>query len=293
MPAYHRVRVLPRARVRLQWCNRRTTPLPTDPYLRVGALSLSLALEPTTWRPFGTASGGVRLLRYARAAILLRPGPLSRDRARFLRDAGAIFRHRGKDEMDGRSPRICLKGFFQWKWNVRDLRSRIEFDRKRSYLLEKFIGYFSFLNLVNNCNKYWNIYREGFRMKWKLVGNFEISIINSCVQCTYIYGSESRNNFLHTHDSIVIVIPYLFHSGIKIIELRFELKTRSLKISDIFSKFVDSSIDKKKKNSWSTIEALRNNHHRVRSYSCYAMITLLGRWYHSPAIQRQFESIKA
>lgn len=50
----------------------------------------------------------------------------------------------------------------------------------------------------------------------------------------YIYGSESRNNFLHTHDSIVIVIPYLFHSGIKIIELRFELKTRSLKISDIF-----------------------------------------------------------
>lgn len=133
MPAYHRVRVLPRARVRLQWCNRRTTPLPTDPYLRVGALSLSLALEPTTWRPFGTASGGVRLLRYARAAILLRPGPLSRDRARFLRDAGAIFRHRGKDEMDGRSPRIYLKGFFQWKWNVRDLEvSRIEFDRKRS-----------------------------------------------------------------------------------------------------------------------------------------------------------------
>lgn len=144
-------------------------------------------------------------------------------------------------------PRICLKGFFQWKWNVRDLRSRIEFDRKRSYLLEKFIGYFSFLNLVNNCNKYCNIYHEGFRMKWKFVGNFEISIINSCVQCTYIYGSESRNNFLHTHDSIVIVIPYLFHSGIKIIELRFELKTRSLKISDIFSKFVDSSIDKKKK----------------------------------------------
>lgn len=63
MPAYHRVRVLPRARVRLQWCNRRTTPLPTDPYLRVGALSLSLALEPTTWRPFGTASGGVRVMR--------------------------------------------------------------------------------------------------------------------------------------------------------------------------------------------------------------------------------------
>lgn len=30
-------------------------------------------------------------------------------------------------------PRICLKGFFQWKWNVRDLEvSRIEFDRKRS-----------------------------------------------------------------------------------------------------------------------------------------------------------------
>lgn len=97
------------------------------------APSLSLALEPTTWRPFGTASGGVRLLRYARAGILLRPGPLSRDRARFLRDAGAIFRHRGKDEMDGRSPRICSKGFFQWKWNVRDLEvSRIEFDRKRS-----------------------------------------------------------------------------------------------------------------------------------------------------------------
>lgn len=200
---------------------------------------------PSCWRPLSLSRSRADHLatvwdrkwgraRYARAGILLRPGPLSRDRARFLRDAGAIFRHRGKDEMDGRSPRICLKGFFQWKWNVRDLRSRIEFDRKRSYLLEKFIGYFSFLNLVNNCNKYWNIYHEGFRMKWKLVGNFEISIINSCVQCTYIYGSESRNNFLHTHDSIVIVIPYLFHSGIKIIELRFELKTRSLKISDIF-----------------------------------------------------------
>lgn len=129
MPAYHRVRVLPRARVRLQWCNRRTTPLPTDPYLRVGALSLSRSRADhlaTVWdRKWGRA-------RYARAGILLRPGPLSRDRARFLRDAGAIFRHRGKDEMDGRSPRICLKGFFQWKWNVRDLRSKIEFDRKRS-----------------------------------------------------------------------------------------------------------------------------------------------------------------
>lgn len=125
---------------------------------------------PSCWRPLSLSRSRADHLatvwdrkwgraRYARAGILLRPGPLSRDRARFLRDAGAIFRHRGKDEMDGRSPRICLKGFFQWKWNVRDLRSRIEFDRKRSYLLEKFIGYFSFLNLVNNCNKYWNIYR--------------------------------------------------------------------------------------------------------------------------------------
>lgn len=99
---------------------------------------------PSCWRPLSLSRSRADHLatvwdrkwgraRYARAAILLRPGPLSRDRARFLRDAGAIFRHRGKDEMDGRSPRICLKGFFQWKWNVRDLEvSRIEFDRKRS-----------------------------------------------------------------------------------------------------------------------------------------------------------------
>lgn len=123
--------------------------------------------------------------------------------------------------MEGRLE-FVWKVFFNGNGMFEISRSKIEFDRKRSYLLEKFIGYFSFLNLVNNCNKYWNIYREGFRMKWKLVGNFEISIINSCVQCTYIYGSESRNNILHTHDSIVIVIPYLFHSGIKIIELKIK-----------------------------------------------------------------------
>lgn len=56
------------------------------------------------------------------------------------------------------------KVFFNGNGMFEISRSKIEFDRKRSYLLEKFIGYFSFLNLVNNCNKYWNIYREGFRM---------------------------------------------------------------------------------------------------------------------------------
>lgn len=43
--------------------------------------------------------------RYTRGGILLRRGPLSRYAgsslivAEFLRDAGGIFRHRGKDEM--------------------------------------------------------------------------------------------------------------------------------------------------------------------------------------------------
>lgn len=99
---------------------------------------------PSCWRPLSLSRSRADHLatvwdrKWGRAPLALcassnfTTGPLSRDRARFLRDAGAIFRHRGKDEMDGRSPRICLKGFFQWKWNVRDLRSRIEFDRKRS-----------------------------------------------------------------------------------------------------------------------------------------------------------------
>lgn len=61
------------------------------------------------------------------------------------------------------------------------------------------IFHFNFSNLVNN--KYWNIYqrsgrngieeieekygcnlaRYNFHIKWKFIGNFEISIINSCV----------------------------------------------------------------------------------------------------------------
>lgn len=135
VPAY-RVRVLPRARVHLEWCNRRTTLLssPPDPRVRtyVRALvfasslplslppSLSLALslslesslvEATTWRPFGTVRWGrergrhlLRAALYASrnfttagAFIAILPGS-SFIVAEFLRDAGGIFRHSGRAE---------------------------------------------------------------------------------------------------------------------------------------------------------------------------------------------------
>lgn len=132
VPAY-RVRVLPRARVHLEWCNRRTTllssprvrtyvralvfasslPLSLPPSLSL-ALSLSLEsslVEATTWRPFGTVRWGrergrhlLRAALYASrnftmagAFIAILPGS-SFIVAEFLRDAGGIFRHSGRAE---------------------------------------------------------------------------------------------------------------------------------------------------------------------------------------------------
>lgn len=145
------------------------------------------------------------------------------------------------------------------------------------------------------------------KIRWK----FRNSIINSRVITCASTSSESHYTFFYTYVIRLLLLHRIDvnNSGTRKITflnfLSFGVNPifftvcieifKFLEISRFFEQVDQLAIRKKKgKKMWSWKE-LRNHEQSppIRSYSCYAAITLLGRWYHSPAIQRQFESIKA